>query len=404
MDEIKRYVLVQQAKLLHTDLHYVRQGEVKCLWKHMKNSPVMENEALRGGLMKASGGRKEPVIYQDENQVLFSCIHDDDQDAFLLLGPMALKKLDMAELHQYCSTYGMKMDGTQAPVIFTLTEVLSVTGLANAVVTGQMISEEALLRANHLTVQPDRGMEEEFLRFDLQTEEEGRYHHSYSEEKKLLDCVREGRVEDALRMNMSLDIDTGRLSDDDMRHWQHLVIVAITLCTRAAIEGGLSPAEAYKASDYYIRKSETCREVSALVAWRNKAVRDLTERVSRISSARHSSNHVENAKNYVAAHYREKVYLEDIAGKLGISPTYLSKLFVRETGERLQDYIVRFRVDRAANLLMYSEESIAHIAEYVCFPSQSYMGNVFKKYKGMTPRQYREKHKPREFETRDSIC
>ena len=203
MDEIKRYVLVQQAKLLHTDLHYVRQGEVKCLWKHMKNSPVMENEALRGGLMKASGGRKEPVIYQDENQVLFSCIHDDDQDAFLLLGPMALKKLDMAELHQYCSTYGMKMDGTQAPVIFTLTEVLSVTGLANAVVTGQMISEEALLRANHLTVQPDRGMEEEFLRFDLQTEEEGRYHHSYSEEKKLLDCVREGRVEDALRMNMS---------------------------------------------------------------------------------------------------------------------------------------------------------------------------------------------------------
>lgn len=401
MDEIKRYMLVQQAKLLHIDLYYVRQGEVKCLWKYMQSSPVMENEALRCSLMKASEGQKEPVIYQDENQVLFSCIHDADWDEFLLLGPMALKKLDMAELHQYYSAYGMKSDRTQAPVVFTLTKVLSVTGLVNATITGRVIPDERLLRANHLTVQQDGGSEKEFLRFDFRTEDEGRYHHSYSEEKKLLDCVREGRVEDALRMNMDLDIDTGRLSDDDMRHWQHLVIVAITLCTRAAIEGGLAPADAYKVSDYYIQKSENCREVSALVAWRNKAVRDLTERVSRINSARHSSNYVENAKNYVAAHYREKIYLEDIAEKLGISPTYLSKLFVRETEERLQDYIVRFRVERAANLLMYSEESIARIAEYVCFPSQSYMGNVFKKYKGMTPRQYRDKHKPREFETQN---
>lgn len=72
---------------------------------------------------------------------------------------------------------------------------------------------------------------------------------------------------------------------------------------------------------------------------------------------------------------------------------------MKETGERLQDYIVRFRVERAANLLMYSEEGISDIAEYVNFPSQSYLGKVFKKYKGMTPQKYRDKFKPREFES-----
>lgn len=402
MNEIKRYALIRQAKLLHIDLYYIRQETTECLWKHMQSSPVTENEVLRTGLVKASGEQEEPVIYQDKNQVIFLCIHDLERNEFLLAGPMALKKLDLVELHQFYKTYGMKTDRKQEPGVFTLTEVLTVTGLLNVIFTGCTIPEEELLQANCLTVETDGRTEGEFLKFDFQTEEEGRYHHSYREEKKLLDCVREGRVEDALRMNMDLDIDTGRLSGDDMRHWQHLVIVAITLCTRAAIEGGLPPSEAYKVSDYYIRKSEACREISAFVAWRNKAVRDLTERVSRINSVRHGSNYVENAKNYVAAHYREKIYLADIAGKLCISPTYLSKLFVQVTDERLQDYIVRFRVERAANLLVYSEESISYIAEYVRFPSQSYMGRVFKKYMGMTPQKYRDKYKPREFATSDA--
>ena len=56
-----------------------------------------------------------------------------------------------------------------------------------------------------------------------------------------------------------------------------------------------------------------------------------------------------------------------------------------------------FRVERAVNLLVYSDESIPDIAEYVNFPSQSYFGRVFKERKGMTPKQYRDKNKPTEF-------
>jgi AraC-like DNA-binding protein len=54
-------------------------------------------------------------------------------------------------------------------------------------------------------------------------------------------------------------------------------------------------------------------------------------------------------------------------------------------------------VERAANLLIYSEEELSKIAEYVNFPSQSYFGKTFKKRKGMTPKQYRDTYKPTEF-------
>ena len=106
---------------------------------------------------------------------------------------------------------------------------------------------------------------------------------------------------------------------------------------------------------------------------------------------------MEQCRDYVGKHYREKIYLEDIADTLGVSSTYLSRLFRKETGECLQDYITEFRVERAANLLVYSSESLPRISVYVNFPSQSYFGKVFKKYKQMTPRKYRELHKPREF-------
>ncbi len=58
----------------------------------------------------------------------------------------------------------------------------------------------------------------------------------------------------------------------------------------------------------------------------------------------------------------------------------------------LQDYVNEVRVERSANLLMYSDESLSMIAEYVNFPSQSYFGKVFKEKKGMTTRQFRERY------------
>ena len=96
-------------------------------------------------------------------------------------------------------------------------------------------------------------------------------------------------------------------------------------------------------------------------------------------------------------HYREKIYLNDIADTLGVSASYLSRLFSKETGERLQDYITRVRIERAANLLIYSDESLSKIAEYINFPSQSYFGRVFREQMKLSPRKYREIHKPKEF-------
>jgi AraC-like DNA-binding protein len=112
---------------------------------------------------------------------------------------------------------------------------------------------------------------------------------------------------------------------------------------------------------------------------------------------RHTSGYTEQCKDYVQKHFREKIYLDQIAGMLGISSSYLSRLFKKDTGMCFQDYVNEVKVERSSNLLLYSNETLSMIAEYVNFPSQSYFGKIFKERRGMTPRQFREKYKPAEF-------
>ena len=75
---------------------------------------------------------------------------------------------------------------------------------------------------------------------------------------------------------------------------------------------------------------------------------------------------------------------------LKISESHLSRAIHHETGVTLQEYVVKVRIERASNLLRYSEESISTIGDYVGFPSQSYFGAVFRKFTGLTPRAFRE--------------
>lgn len=57
------------------------------------------------------------------------------------------------------------------------------------------------------------------------------------------------------------------------------------------------------------------------------------------------------------------------------------------------DYIYAEKVKEAQYLLTYTDDSLARIASYLAFSSQHYFQNIFKKYAGVTPNEYRTKNK-----------
>ena len=70
---------------------------------------------------------------------------------------------------------------------------------------------------------------------------------------------------------------------------------------------------------------------------------------------------------------------------------YLSRLFKKETGETFLDYLTKFRLKKACILLTQNEYRIYEIASEVGINDSGYFSQVFRKYYGMTPSEYRNK-------------
>ena len=387
------YIFDEICTLTGIGIFCYENKELKTMKSRSDYNPIRDTPGFSEMLIELADKQEIPVIYQDSFEVLYVCIKEDK---YYLFGPMSLSNMTKVELHKYYQSYGLKNGMEKKLPLILFSKALALVGIMTKIILDKEYTAEELIQGNHLAERLEENIKQEQIIFQIREDEDEIYHHTYKEENELLNCVKEGKVEEALLHNMRIDVAMGRMSRSEKTQWKKVVTVAVALCTRAAIEGGLSPREAYQVSDYYLQKSDDCRNVSELIGCRNQAVRDLTERVYRKKEQK-SSNYVELCKDYINKHFREKIYLEDIAEEMGVSNTYLSRLFSKETGTRIQDYIVQCRVDRAANLLIYSDQSIAFIAEYVNFPSQSYFGNVFKKYKQMTPREYREQYKTAEF-------
>ncbi len=386
------------CSVIKVDLVYeAPDGSLVAFFDSIQDSPLMQCARIRDALRSGIAGQRAPFLLREKDGVYFAALHAGE--GFLYMGPMCSERLSASKRRQMYSFYGIEYDEARLLPCFALPEIRNMILLTNSALKNGNLENEELMQLNRLINQSERGVRTEQVQFVLKEEAENddaSYRHGYHEEQLLMQAIREGRTEDAIRLAESMDRDSGRLSRTEVSHWRNLAIIGISLCTRAAIDGGISPEEGYRLSGYYIQKCDSSQDPAHLLHYRNRAIEELTVRVKQKLEKPRTSSHVERAKDYVRKHYREKIYLDDIAENIGISPTHLSKLFKKETGQCLQDYINEERVFRAANLLMYSELSLMEIAEYVHFPSQSYFGKIFKQFKGVSPRIFRDQYRARE--------
>ena len=391
-DNYTRFCSVTGVDLLYED----SDGALKAYFDGTQDSPLIADEKLRSALRSAAASRTAPYLHLDGSGVYYAAMQC--ASGWMYLGPMYSEKLSGAKRRQYYHSHGIESEDVRTRRTFTLREIVDVTLLAASAILGVIFEEADVLGV------PEAGdgnaMRQEQTRSVIKEEEENddeARRHSYYEETLLMQAVREGRTQDAIRLAENMDSDAGRLSSNDVGHWRTLAVIGISLCARAAIECGMSPEAAYRLSGYYIQRCEPLQSIPQIILHRNRAIEELTTRISTMRHSLGMSNYTAQCKDYVRKHYREKIYLEPIAETLGISPTYLSKLFRKETGVSFQEFVNQVRVSRASDLLAYSDMSLDEIAVYVHFPSQSYFGKMFKRYRNTTPKAYRDRHKAGEY-------
>lgn len=108
----------------------------------------------------------------------------------------------------------------------------------------------------------------------------------------------------------------------------------------------------------------------------------------------HENSVIRHISNYIVLHSDERISLETISKIFGFSSCYLSRLFKHITGEGLNNYITRVKMERAKALLQTGKYKNYEISDMLHYSNADYFCSLFKKYTGMTPVKYRQSINP----------
>ena len=119
---------------------------------------------------------------------------------------------------------------------------------------------------------------------------------------------------------------------------------------------------------------------------------DYIEDLARQENGRmHMSDEIKRALDYIKQHYADNIGLQTVAEHVGLSPGYLSNLFKKELQTPFVDYLNRYRIERAKELLIEGRHKPSDIPVEVGFsPEYTYFSKVFKKVTGLNPNEYRK--------------
>ncbi len=217
-------------------------------------------------------------------------------------------------------------------------------------------------------------------------------HRIWMAERAMLDMVRNGDINYRKALNQSILLSEGVpvRGRDPLRQAKTSVTVFISLVCRAAIEGGLSPEEAYAIGDSCIQSVEDARTYDEVRAIPNVMYDDFVRRVHRARQNPRLSSPIAQCRDYIQMHLEEKIRARDLAELVGYTEYYVTHKFREETGLSVNDYIKKARVDRARMLLRCTDLSVQEISEKLGFGSRNYFSRVFSEIAGTTPAEYRE--------------
>jgi two-component system response regulator YesN len=101
------------------------------------------------------------------------------------------------------------------------------------------------------------------------------------------------------------------------------------------------------------------------------------------------SPHIHNTITYIQEHLTENLSLDILAQNVHMNDTYLSRTFKKECGYSITEYITTLRVEKAKNLLADSSILTYEVSEQAGFNDPSYFSLLFKRYTGLSPKEYR---------------
>ena len=147
----------------------------------------------------------------------------------------------------------------------------------------------------------------------------------------------------------------------------------------------------YDVADYVLKLSvleELPPAVEKVTQKLQKQKKELEEQLVRMPEKKAAESLYDQIQEYIEKNYSQKITLNDMAEELHANSSYLSRLYKKESGQNLFDVILKKRIEKAKVYMETTDKKIYEISQSVGFDDTGYFSRIFKRYTGVSPKEY----------------
>lgn len=362
--------------------------------KHLPASETCEKLHISASKKAVSLG--EPYIFAchaDLNHIVYPLISRQSFLGSILVGPFLMDAPDSILISDVSRRYNIPMDDAlelydeagELPQI-TPVRVNHISHLLFYLFSNLIAESREELRQNSQKLLQQSRISESIQRYKDGTIQKESY--PYEKEKELIARVKQGDVSEA---NAVLNDLLGYVLFSQGNSLEAVKPRAIELCSllsRTAIEGGAPTDSILKLNNHFLQNLQQINSMDTLCHKLQEIVETFSESMFNYIPSRNSEI-IKKAMLYISEHFNMPLTLEEVADHVHLHPSYFSTLFKSSTGSSFKEYLNMVRIEESKRLLANTDFSIIDIAVATGFEDQSYFSKVFKKYTGLTPKQYR---------------
>ncbi|MBQ4218982.1 MAG: helix-turn-helix transcriptional regulator [Butyrivibrio sp.] len=359
----------------------------------IKMQPMFTSKALYY-LLSSS---KESMIYEliDQLGICLSFFTFDNR--IYIIGPYVKEKYSelktetvLAKNDESSSkSLAFKLYYTAFPIVYTE----QITGVVNkCIISFSPTESEYSYRRLSGFIQD---VSEEDDKTELSEKNYSEIYRRYDQEKQFLSMIRNGDTKNILSAfeKLSGPEALSDFSKETLNYYASGYGLAIlkALSRKAAEESGLSVITIDEITQKYTQLSSATNNAELQTRYQIDMIVELTKAVHnhKLSLDKYSPP-IQRVMEYINLHLGDHISNDDLAANASMSISHLSKVFKKETGGTMTEYIALMRCKKAAGLLKKTDLPVQEISNYVGYSDNNYFVKVFKKIYDLTPSEYRK--------------
>lgn len=328
------------------------------------------------------------------NHIVFPLTNNNVLLGSILAGPFLMDEPDSLLL----SDIGEKYSIPTAPLlemyeeagslpVFEPAKVTYISRLLYYMCSGLVTDSRAQFNLNHNKLYQQSKINESIQMYKASPQINSRV-YPYEKEKALITKLKTGDTEQAKALLNDLLGYVFFAEGNNFEVVKSRALELSSLLSRAAIEGGATSDSVLKVNNQFLMSLQNITDLDDLCYKLQETIDVFTDCMFNYIPSK-GNEITKKAIRYISQNFSRNLTLDEVADHVHLNPAYFSTLFKQSTGSSFKEYLNMVRIEESKRLLSNTDYSIIDISLATGFEDQSYFSKVFKKYTGLTPKQYR---------------